>query len=111
MFFFTRKCREDILVRFSSQNTQGQHEVYEGEGGEDADKEDNSTIHQDEGEDGDPSWEYFYFLISKKEDKNRVLTCEVKDVEKSRPRGCLVGEKLVSVFPGNFKEIMVWNPK
>ena len=53
-FFLTRKCREDILVRFSSQNTQGQHEVYEGEGGEDADKVDNSTVHQDIGEDGDP---------------------------------------------------------
>ena len=36
MFFLTRKCREDILVRFSLQYTKGQHEVRNGEGNEDA---------------------------------------------------------------------------
>ena len=43
-----------FLFIFSLQHTHGQHEVPEGEGGEDANEVDNSTVHQDEGEDGDP---------------------------------------------------------
>ena len=49
--FYTRKRREDILVRFSLQYTKGQHEVPHGEGCEDANEVENSNAHQDEGED------------------------------------------------------------